>query len=174
MSTLASAYGGYTPSPPRRPGLAAVLSVLGGTLILLAAFWWLWTTNLHATVPPTRYDLRVEALAIVGMIVGGITILCGYLLVVVPRSHFGLGLGLVLLSFLSLGTALVGALFLGFLLTLIGGVLALAFHPDLAYYPSPPVAYTPGVPPAGLVCRRCGGLGAPGTRFCPYCGGALP
>ncbi len=105
-----------------------------------------------------------------GLVVGILLIVMGVLALARPEMKTAWGAIIVVLAFVSLPTAL-GGLILGFILTLIGGILVLVHKPPtmVAYAP---MGY-PGQPLGSSVpvaCPSCGGAINPSTRTCLACG----
>jgi hypothetical protein len=80
-----------------------------------------------------------------------------------PGNHTMYGALIVVLAIVSWITAF-GGFFIGFLLALIGGILA------LTYKPAVPVVWQQ---PVQRVCPKCGRVVDPNVKFCPACGNSL-
>ncbi len=126
-----------------RPIGAGVLTIIGGLFILIG--------GVALAVIATAFTLfgffgDFVAFFYVGLLVGLLTILVGVLMLAMPRAHVVWGVLAIVLSFVSWPFAFAG-FFLGFLLALIGGILALVWKDT----PAPAMPYdTSGmrIPPA--------------------------
>ena len=107
----------------------------------------------------------IAAVGELGVLMGIATVALAVLIYKIPARHQLWG-GLVLtFSFLSWIGALAG-LFLGFLLGLIGGILAITWKPSTTAA-APPVQIT-------RICPNCGTVIPKDAKFCSYCGKSLP
>jgi len=70
---------------------------------------------------------------LLGLLIGFLTLLVGILMIVVPSAHTLWGILAILFALVSIPAAL-GGFVIGFILTLLGGILALTWRP-----PTPPV-----------------------------------
>ena len=70
-----------------------------------------------------------SGLFLIGVLVGLLTLIVGVLMIAVPSAHSLWGILALLFAFVSIPFALVGGFVIGFLLTLIGGILALTWRP---------------------------------------------
>jgi len=104
-----------------RPVGAAVLTILGGFFILLGG---LFFALLGAILAVFGFWSDIF---LVGIAVGFLTIIVGFLMLFVPSGHTVWGILAVVFAFVSIVVATVGGFVIGFLLTLIGGILALAW-----------------------------------------------
>jgi hypothetical protein len=104
---------------------ACVLASLGGALLVLEGFAALVGASLLAAVGVSAPG--VAGLAALLVLDGILVLLIGFFLLFNPRSHQGCGIALVTLGTLSL--PLGGGFFLGAVVTLVGGVLAIVFRP---------------------------------------------
>ena len=119
-------------------------------------------------------------------------ILFATLAYVQPEHRVLAGVMLIVFSILSL-ISFWGGFGIGFIATLIGGILAIAWRPGPKYigyqpvfpagygYPGPmaPPAYPPAPPPAAApliqrVCLKCGRSVDLQAKFCSHCGNTLP
>ena len=82
-----------------------------------------------------------------------------------PARHQLWGALVLVFSGLSWVGAL-GGLLIGFLLGLIGGVLAISWKPSIVMQ-APPVQIT-------RICPNCGTVIQMDAKFCPHCGKVLP
>jgi hypothetical protein len=106
-----------------RPIGAAVLTIIGGFFILIGGLIW-------AVVGALFFAFLgvLAGLFFVGLAIGLLTIVLGGLMIAMPRLHAIWGVLAIVMALLSWPFAL-GGIFLGFLLALIGGILALLFKP---------------------------------------------
>ena len=100
-----------------------------------------------------------------GVVLGVATIALAVMIYRVPARHQLWGALVLTFSVLSWVGAL-GGLLLGFLLGLIGGVLAITWKPNVIV-PATPVQIT-------RICPNCGTVIQKDARFCAYCGKSLP
>ena len=119
----------------------------------------------------------------VGAIIGIFGIIWGIIIIVGannlrshPEQHVTWGVIILVFSIVSWFGA-VGGLFIGFLLGLIGGILALSWQPPQSSVaptyasPSPPSS-TPTMQTTRF-CPNCGAPVQPNSTFCPNCGKPL-
>ncbi|MGP8078785.1 MAG: DUF6114 domain-containing protein [Thermoplasmata archaeon] len=103
-----------------RPVGAGVLTVIGGFFILVGG---LFVAALGVVF--AIFGL-VSGFFLIGLLVGALTLIVGLLMLAVPSGHVVWGVLAIGLAVASVPFAL-GGLILGFLLTLIGGILALVW-----------------------------------------------
>ncbi|HEV2519095.1 MAG TPA: zinc ribbon domain-containing protein [Thermoplasmata archaeon] len=151
-----------------KPTAAFVLSLLAGIFITLVAIF-----LVSASFVTSPYGAgAIGFLAIGGLAafaLGMVIIVLSLLVYVRPEHHLGLGLGILLLSLASIvGT---GGGFIGLILGVIGGSLAIAHSPA----PVSPYfhAYPPWAPPTYYAPVSAWG-GGPGTAGPPYSGSPYP
>lgn len=101
-----------------------------------------------------------------GVLLGIATIALAVLIYKVPARHQLWGALVLTFSVLSWIGAL-GGLLLGFIMGLIGGVLAITWKPSTALPASPPAQIT-------RICPNCGTVVQKDAKFCSYCGKSLP
>lgn len=101
-----------------RPVGAAVLTILGGLFIIGGGLIFAFVGALFAVLG------FVSAFFLLGLLVGVLALIVGLLMVVVPSGHTVWGILAIVLALASLPFAL-GGFVIGFLLTLVGGILAL-------------------------------------------------
>ena len=133
------------------PGTAFVLSLIGGIFILLgglveAAIFAALGTAVISIFP--GLGALLIALAVIALIFGLIIIIGAIMLRSKPESSKMWGAIILVLAIISLVGG--GGFFIGFILALIGGILALIWHPppqaQAAWgQPAPPMA--PSTPP---------------------------
>jgi hypothetical protein len=175
----------YSPywGPPTepKPTTAFALSLVAGILILLGGIFELWLGYLTSTIVFSNgFNAFFGVLGAVGVSLGALVLVAAVLLDRHPEHHTVLGVVILVLSIVSV-VAYAGFV-LGFVLGIVGGVLAIAWTPT-RWVPNPYGAYAPvgWAPPAPAspavgqrVCLRCGRVVPPDSRFCAYCGNALP
>ena len=114
----------------------------------------------------------------IGGVIGVLGIVWGVLIIVFasrlnsdPGSHATSGALIVVFSLLSWAGSL-GGLFIGFLLALIGGILAITWNP----HPQQPSAPQPSIGTMASIkyCANCGSQMAASATFCPKCGAKQP
>src|SRR5438552_13417977 len=103
----------------------------------------------------------------------------GFMLYSKPTNAKMWGVIVLILSIISWVTAL-GGFFIGFLLGLIGGILALTFKPAMAPGAMPPPMMSSSMPMGsapmgsmGMTCKNCGASIPAGATRCPSCGANL-
>lgn len=101
----------------------------------------------------------------VGVLLGIATIAVAVMIYRTPSRHQLWGALVLTFSVLSWVTS-IGGLVIGFLLGIIGGVLAVTWKPGVAA-PAPPSQIT-------RICPNCGTVIEKDARFCSYCGKSLP
>lgn len=150
--------------PGEKPGVAFILSLIGGIFVLLG--------GILRTVIGAAVTIVVGGM---GGIVGVIGIVWGILIIIFatrlnsdPGSHSTSGALIIVFSVLSWIGA-IGGLFIGFLLGLIGGILAVTWKPQ-AQAPMQQVAPAPAVQPGMKYCANCGTQMVSYVGFCPKCG----
>jgi uncharacterized protein DUF6114 len=142
------------------PVLAVILSLLGALLIIGSGI-------AEIAIASAAYSLGFGAQSSLAGL-GALGILFGIVLVVLslalwfkPESHKGIGVAMIVFSFLSI---LGGAGFiLGLVLSLVGGILAV-----VAQYEEGPGDF-PGWTPSSN-CANCGRSIGAMDAFCPSCG----
>jgi len=167
------------------PSAAFILSLIGGIFILLGG---LYEAAVYAIVGSAflaffpGLGALLIALAVVALIFGLIIIFGAIQMRSHPESAKTWGiLVLVFAIFSWIGG---GGFVIGFLLALIGGILAIVWHPPAPAMGQPgqptwgqptPMAQAPAAAPAGQkFCSSCGSPNAAGTQFCAKCGAAMP
>ena len=143
-----------------KPTAAFLLSLIGGIFVLLGG---LIVAAIGATL--------TFFLGGIGGIIGLVGALWGILIIVFavmlnsnPNNHTTYGVLILVFSLLSWFGS-IGGLFLGFILGLIGGILAIVWSPP---------AQTPPQAPITRICPSCGRVISEDTKFCPACGKQLP
>jgi hypothetical protein len=170
------------------PNGAFILSLIGGIFILLGALAFAALAAIGASFLaffPAAAALLI-AYAVLGLILGIIVIVGAVMMRSRPEQAKMWGVIVIVLAFIALFTS-GGGFILGFLLALIGGILALVWHPRAPMpmgqpgWGQPGMAPPPGFPPmqsapaAGQrFCASCGSPNPAGVQFCSKCGAALP
>lgn len=111
------------------PTAAFVLSIISGIFVIIGTF-----STYFLGIPINLFSFGIVAFIAISGIVFGILILAfAFLLTMHPDQHVLYGALIIVFSIISLFSAL-GGFFIGFLLGLIGGILAIAWRP----VPMPP------------------------------------
>ncbi|MDA4117789.1 MAG: zinc ribbon domain-containing protein [Thaumarchaeota archaeon] len=153
-----------------KPSTAFGLSLAGGILVVLAG---IVVMLLGAAL--TSFIGGIGGIfGFFGIVWGILIIFCANLLRSRPARHVGLGVAIVLFSIFSWFGA-IGGFFLGFVLSLVGGILAIAWNPGGALV-NTPVGSSP-LPTAGAAtfgstkfCTSCGNKILASATFCNKCG----
>ncbi|MCI4361896.1 MAG: zinc ribbon domain-containing protein [Thermoplasmata archaeon] len=158
-----------TSPEPARPTASLVLSIVGGVLILAAAALEFAIGTQAPQVPFGGFGAAFILSGLLGVIFGVLVLVFGVLVYSQPQHHVVYGVLIIVFSVLSLAS-FAGGFFVGFLLGLIGGALAVAHQP----YPQRSwVPYLPPPPAIQRICPKCGRVVDPYVRFCPHCGNPL-
>lgn len=159
------------------PTAGAVLSLVGGIFILLG--------GAVMAVIGTALSFFLGGLAglfFIGLLDGILVIVMAILMFVAPQLKAAWGGLTIVFAILSLPFAFVGGFFIGFLLALIGGILAIVYKPPVVMMAPPPMMMPPpppmgAPPPMGTappaVCPSCGGPVDTTRRVCTRCGRAV-
>jgi len=103
-----------------RPLAAGALTILGGLFISLGA-------SLFAVLGVVFALIGLHSgVFFVGLLIGLLTVLVGLLMIAVPSGHVTWGVFAIVLALVSVPFALAG-LVVGFLLTLLGGILSVVW-----------------------------------------------
>ncbi len=148
------------------PNAAYILSLIGGIIILLV--------GLLVAAVGAAFTFMIGGLGgLFGLlgIVWGIIIIYGAMqLRSNPSQHVTWGIIIIVFSFISWIGAF-GGFFFGFILALVGGILALIWSPPrTATSPYVPQTSVSPVAPATRYCPNCGRSIPLDVKFCPYCG----
>jgi len=119
-----------------------VLSLIGGICVILGGAFIAFVGSLVSSFGylangGTSGGSTVAAFGVVGIIMGLIMVVGAFMLYSKPSSAKMWGIIILILSILSWVTA-VGGLVIGFILGLIGGILAIVYKPSTAPAPQPP------------------------------------
>lgn len=104
-----------------RPVGAAVLTFIGGLFILAGGLIFALIGAFFAV-----FGL-VSGIFLLGLLVGLLTLVMGVLMIALPSGHAVWGLIAIVLALVSIPVAL-GGFILGFVLTLVGGILAVTWR----------------------------------------------
>ena len=129
-----------------KPTAAMVLSLIGGIFVILGGAFIAFVGSIVSSFGylangGTNGGTLVTVFGVVGIIMGVIMVIGGFMMYSKPTSAKMWGIIVLILSILSWFTA-VGGLVIGFLLGLIGGILAIVFK-------SAPSAMAPPPAPTG-------------------------
>ncbi len=159
--------GTVAPGELQRPTAAMVLAIVGGVFIIAAAI-------LEVIVGTQQAQLSFGFLGgtyilsgLLGIAVGILVLVFGVLVYVQPQHHVVYGVLILVFAVVSL-VSFFGGVFIGFVLGLIGGILAIVHRP---FPPQPMVPFV--APPIQRVCPKCGRVIDPTVKFCPHCGNQL-
>jgi Family of unknown function (DUF6114)/zinc-ribbon domain len=146
-----------------KPGAAYILSMIGGIFVILG--------GILIAVIGAAFTFMVAG---IGGIFGVLGIVWGVLILVFasrlnsdPSSHSTSGALIIVFSLLSWVGSL-GGFFIGFLLSLIGGILAITWTPP-AQRPMQTMAPA-SMQPGTKYCPSCGTQMAATAAYCPKCG----
>jgi len=176
------------------PRTAYLLSLIGGILIVLYALLEaveavVYSSKINALVPGASGLLAI--LATVGLVAGIIVVVGAFQLKSRPESRKGWGVMILLFSLVSFVGG--GGLFIGLILGLVGGIMALTWNPPVAVGPlygaprygspgNPPMGSTPWASPtpspaapggAQRFCSSCGSPNVATAQFCAKCGAPM-
>jgi zinc-ribbon domain len=172
------------------PRTAYLLSLVGGILILiLSVIYAIVLAVLASLIASVGFGLGASllvGLAVVSIVFGLIVLYFAMKLKSNPGSAKTYGILIIVFSLISFIGG--GGFYIGAILALIGGILALVWTPPAqpVGYGQPPMQAAPGwgqptmaaAPPAGAgggkFCASCGSPNAPGAQFCAKCGAPMP
>jgi hypothetical protein len=165
-----------------KPTAAMVLSLIGGIFVIIGGAFLAFAGSLIGSLSVTGASAASDTvliLGIVGVVIGIIMVVGGFMMYSNPTSTKMWGVIVLILAIVSWVTS-VGGFFIGFLLGLIGGILALTFKPTMAPGAMPPPMMSSSMPmgpsPAssmGMTCKNCGATIPAGATRCPSCGANL-
>gem|GEM_PF-1244439 len=150
------------PEPPR-PTAASILAIIGGMFMIGAGILEILIGWSQSVFPLGPAGIIFVVSGVLGLFAGALVVTFGALVHLYPHHHVAYGVLILAFSTLSLAS-FAGGFGVGFVLGLVGGILAIVHHP----YPAGP--YLPPPPPIQRVCPRCGMVIDPSVRFCPHCG----
>ena len=153
------------------PSTAYILSIIAGIFVLLGG---LLLAALGAAITFFAFGI--------GAVLGVFGIICGILIIVGavnlrshPQAHATWGAVILVFSIISWVGA-IGGFFIGFLLGLIGGILAIAWQPtQVQTAPAYAAPFPPATAPtqANRFCPNCGAPIDANATYCPHCGKQL-
>jgi hypothetical protein len=158
------------------PSVAFGLALAGGILIMIAG---IVVMVIGALV--TIFIAGVGGVfGLIGVIWGILIIVFAFLLRSTPERHVGYGVTIIILAFLSWFGAF-GGFVLGFLLALIGGIMAIVWNPGevSVNVTVGSGGFQGGIPPppqpsaSTRFCPNCGAQVEAGAQFCRGCGRPL-
>ena len=165
-----------------KPTAAMVLSLIGGLFVIFGGAALAFVGSLIGSLNVTGTGAASNTalgLGIAGVIMGIIMVVGGFMMYSKPTSAKMWGVIVLILSIISWVTAL-GGFFIGFLLGLIGSILALTFKPTMAPGAVPPPMMSSSMPMGsapmgsmGMTCKNCGASIPAGATRCPSCGASL-
>ena len=178
---------------PNYARTAHILALIGGIFIVIDGLLTLAVASLLAGALAGlgygAFGALVAIFGAIGFILGLIILYGAVQLRRNPASTKTWGILLIVLSLVSYIGG--GGFFIGLILVLIGGILALTWHPPAAAAPggqwnqpqpgtwgqptgAPPLQQSAPAPGAGQrFCASCGSPNAPGATFCAKCGAPL-
>ncbi|HYA70296.1 MAG TPA: zinc ribbon domain-containing protein [Thermoplasmata archaeon] len=109
-----------------KPTAAAVLSIIGGIFILLGGLAEIAIGSYASSAGYGALGGAAAGLGALGLLMGILILVLGILLLSNPGSHVTYGVLIIVFALISL-VSFFGGFFIGFLLALIGGILALVF-----------------------------------------------
>lgn len=151
-----------------RPTGAFILALVAGIFILIGGATIASIGSLISSLTLGASGGAIVALGAVGAVMGILVIALGVLLYITPQHHVVFGVLILVLSVLSIFTAL-GGIFLGLVLGIIAGALGIAWKPGQTVVVMPASAPQP----TGRVCLKCGRMVPESTQFCSFCGNKL-
>lgn len=165
-----------------KPTAAMVLSLIGGLFVIFGGIFLAFVGSLISSLNVTGTGAASSTalgLGIAGVIMGIIMVVGAFMMYSKPTSAKMWGVIVLILSIISWVTA-VGGFFIGFLLGLIGAILALTFKPTMAPGAMPPPMMSSSMPMGstpmgsmGTTCKNCGASIPAGATRCPSCGANL-
>jgi hypothetical protein len=123
------------------PGIAVILSILGGILILLSGLVILGVGIAGMPVVPGVAESLIVGLGTWGIVCGIIVIVAGYMVYKRPMSHTIYGIVVLIFSILSFSES--GGYIIGGILGIIGGLWAIFWKPKMATQPTMTMAEKP-------------------------------
>lgn len=141
------------------PTAAYVLSLIGGIFVLLGGILIMLAGGVTASID--GLGVIMLAMGFIGLILG-VTIIIGAVIAYNnPDQRSNWGIGIIILSILSIILSL-GGFIIGFVLSLIGGILFVTWKPtEYAFYGT-------------RMCMVCGRYFPSGYGICPHCGSTAP
>jgi hypothetical protein len=161
---------------PEFPATACLLSSIGGALITVFAVYELtlgiFDPSVVESVLPGSQPI-VIALGVMGLVVGPLIMGLSVQLRRRPASARRLGWEVAVLGLVSFFGG--GGLYVGLVLSVVGGLLAVRWQPTVV---ARPLSYSAPVPPPPLgsalrPCPSCGATNVAAARYCATCGASL-
>ncbi len=165
------------------PTAAFILTLIGAILIIINAIYWAALYSAASSIAGFAFFPGLEAvllgLALVALLFGLIILFAAIQMYRRPSSARTWGIIALIISLISIIGG--GGFVIGLILGLVGGILAIIWHPP-AMMAQPAWGSAPAAPPmapaAGApgqkVCGSCGTANAAGAQFCAKCGATLP
>src|SRR5207245_10509395 len=167
--------GRVRPEMGDKPTAAMVLSLIGGLFVIFGGAALAFAGSIIGSFNVTgaaSASNTVLALGIVGVIMGIIMVVGGFMMYSKPTSAKMWGVIVLILAIISWVTA-IGGFFIGFLLGLIGGILVLTFKPSMAPGAMPPPMMSSSMPigsapigPVVMIVKNCDVIRSLGARLC--------
>ena len=162
------------------PTVPFILSLLGGVFFIIGGVVLVGIGALIGTLGSIASSINSTAIAASGggpgpftsylgasgVVLGIATIGLAVMMFASPARHRLWGAFVIAFSVLSWVDSF-GGLVIGFILGLIGGILAVTWKPSVAVPAPPPVQIT-------RICPNCGTVIQQDSKFCSYCGKSLP
>jgi hypothetical protein len=168
------------------PVAAFVLTLIGGILILLDGLYVAAIAAFIGSVVGAFFPglgLLIIALGVIALLFGLIILVGAIQMHSHPQSAKTWGIIVLILALISFVGG--GGFYLGAILAIVGGILAIVWHPPMPapsgmgmgtpmaggtapQWNAPPPAAAPSG--GGKVCASCGSPIAAGAQFCPKCG----
>ncbi len=172
-----------TVSDEEHPLAAIIASLTGGALIVIdgvpvASAASIISSTASVGSPISQAASLVEALGALRAFLGFVVLLLATGLYLGPEAHVGLGIAILILSFLSLVGG--GGFIPGLTLGLVGGILSILFQPSEEELPAGWPGSTPARQPGGwevaarVTCPSCNSSLAPGTKVGERCDARIP
>lgn len=167
------------PGAKSYPSAAFILTLIGAILIIIGG---LYTAAIYAFASAVTFAFfpglgaLLIGLAVASLLFGLIILVAAIQMYRSPGSAKTWGIIALVMSLLSIIGG--GGFVLGLILGLIGGILAIVWHPPTMAQPAwgaapaPPMAAPVGAP-GQKVCGSCGTANVAGATYCAKCGAQL-
>ncbi len=118
-----------------KPLGAVILAILAGLIFIGTGVLELMAVSIaksFSSSPSLNISVSgaVTEIGAIGLAIGILTLLMGILAFAKPKHHLLAGILLIIFSLMSFVFNILGGFFIGFLLALIAGILAIVFKPD--------------------------------------------
>ncbi|MFZ0698963.1 MAG: zinc ribbon domain-containing protein [Thermoplasmata archaeon] len=156
---------------PTYPVGAYYLTIFGGLIVAFVGVI-LFFAGITFTIFIPEVGATILIFSILGVLVGLLLLGCAWMLRRASRSTAAIGVLIVLLAGASLPFTF-GGFGIGFLLALVGGILAILWKPSPRgpmFVYTTPAGSSPNLPSLQRVCSACGAFSSPGSTFCTKCG----